>query len=208
MGIRFDGSPCKLQGGWPESLGLAYPRPMGFRDDADAARARANALQRELEEKEDELSRVRAEIEELKPGATRLVVVSGPTKVASFELDGDRVTIGRADEYDNDIALDHHSVSRHHALLFRTDDKWQIEDLQSATGVRVDGQQVRKATLTARSLIELGQIGLRVLGPSKELESTPPEKSDWAVISPYLGVNVIVQMVAILARGVAIFFAP
>lgn len=149
---------------------------MTFRDDADAARARADALQRELEETEGELSRVRAENERLKAGPTRLVVVEGPMKGVAFDLDGDRLVIGRTD--DNEIVLNHRSISRHHACIVRAGDRWKIIDMQSANGLRVNGEEVSEAPLVLGSRIELGHIHLRVVGPEGQSVSAPPEASE------------------------------
>src|SRR5688500_11147853 len=52
------------------------------------------------------------------------------------------VTIGRAPE--NDLVLDHPSVSRRHAEVRRTPNGFTITDLGSANGVEVDGRVVAR----------------------------------------------------------------
>ncbi|HFC12222.1 MAG TPA: FHA domain-containing protein, partial [Anaerolineae bacterium] len=50
-----------------------------------------------------------------------------------FALSADRITIGRVDS--NDITLNDKAISRHHAVLERSDDGWWITDLGSTNGV-------------------------------------------------------------------------
>jgi pSer/pThr/pTyr-binding forkhead associated (FHA) protein len=50
------------------------------------------------------------------------------------------VTVGR--KRDNDIFLNDKSVSRNHCLLYVTPDGVEVEDLQSANGVRVSGARI------------------------------------------------------------------
>lgn len=56
------------------------------------------------------------------------------------------IRIGRAD--DNDIVFESNHVSRHHAVLERAGDTFQLRDLNSANGTSVNGVRIRTATLT------------------------------------------------------------
>src|SRR4051812_33018855 len=66
----------------------------------------------------------------------RLVVVSSNFAGQEFVLDKAAVVIGRTDE--NDIVINHRSISRHHAKVVRENGHYHIVDLQSANGVRVN----------------------------------------------------------------------
>ncbi len=55
-------------------------------------------------------------------------------------LSGARITIGR--HPDNDIVLDDHSVSAHHARLERTPQGWQVVDLGSTNGTSLENQEL------------------------------------------------------------------
>jgi DNA-binding CsgD family transcriptional regulator len=63
--------------------------------------------------------------------------ILGPQKVQWFELEGDRVTVGREDH--NDVVItDDDLVSRDHAVLERFGVRWFVRDLDSMNGVSVN----------------------------------------------------------------------
>ena len=68
--------------------------------------------------------------------------------------------IGRASS--NDVVLLEGRASRRHARLTRQGDGWQIEDLASANGTRVNGQPITRATIGEQDTIEIGGATLRV----------------------------------------------
>jgi DNA-binding CsgD family transcriptional regulator len=58
-----------------------------------------------------------------------------------FELEGDRVTLGRSS--DNQLVVeDDTALSRHHALLERVGAAWFVRDLNSSNGTFVNGEPV------------------------------------------------------------------
>ncbi len=72
------------------------------------------------------------------------------------ELEGDRILVGRHEW--NDLRLDHGSVSRHHALLVRVEDRWMIVDLNSTNGIRVNGRRIKVAGLASGDRVEIGEF--------------------------------------------------
>lgn len=84
-----------------------------------------------------------------------------------LELEGGRrvdlrtpvVRIGRA--LDNDLALEHESVSRHHAELRTERDVVTIVDLASTNGTRLNGEPVQAAVLGAGDTLHIGAVPLR-----------------------------------------------
>ncbi len=105
----------------------------------------------------------------------RLVIVSG-------EQAGDEVTIGRTEfrigrtKGDNDFAINHRSISRNHAkLLFDSKGGWRIVDLQSANGVRVNGEDYADAPIAPGDLVELGHVKLRFVGPGEDYTYQPED---------------------------------
>lgn len=93
--------------------------------------------------------------------AARLVVVGRLLAGAEFALDRPSLVLGRTQE--NDIILNHKSISRHHAKIVREGDRYVILDLESANGVRVNGKEHDRLELQGGDVIELGEVRLRFI---------------------------------------------
>ena len=97
----------------------------------------------------------------------RLVLIAGPGQGQEFVLAGQRVVIGRGEECE--VAVNHPSVSRVHAEIRPIGDgRYEIVDLGSANGVRVNGVELPNSLLDVRDVIELGDVVLRFL-PAGEI---------------------------------------
>jgi pSer/pThr/pTyr-binding forkhead associated (FHA) protein len=94
-------------------------------------------------------------------GYGKLVVLSSNFAGKEFELSRPQMIIGRTDE--NDIVINHRSISRNHAKLVREPDtgRYTISDLQSSNGVRVNGQDYGKVELRRGDVVDLGHVRLR-----------------------------------------------
>lgn len=101
----------------------------------------------------------------------RLVITSRFQAGAEFILDRPSQVIGRTPE--NDIVLNHKSISRHHAKVLRDGSRYTILDLESANGVRVGGVEHDKVELQSGDVIELGEVRLRFLSGDADLEDQP-----------------------------------
>ena len=93
----------------------------------------------------------------------RMFVLTTDLAGLEFQLDRASAVIGRTDE--NDVVLGHRSISRHHAKIVRDGDHYTIVDLQSANGVRVNGEDYERIELNPGDIIELGHVKLRFVGP-------------------------------------------
>jgi pSer/pThr/pTyr-binding forkhead associated (FHA) protein len=93
----------------------------------------------------------------------RLVVLTTELAGLEFALKRGSIVLGRTDE--NEIVLNHRSISRHHAKVVRDGDHYTIVDLQSANGVRVNGEDYERIELHPGDMIELGHVKLRFVGP-------------------------------------------
>lgn len=89
----------------------------------------------------------------------RVVVLSTSLAGREFEIDKPAMVIGRTE--DNDICLNHRSISRHHAKVVRENGRHSIVDLQSSNGVRVNGEEYGKVELRRADVIDLGHVRLR-----------------------------------------------
>jgi pSer/pThr/pTyr-binding forkhead associated (FHA) protein len=99
--------------------------------------------------------------------APRVVVVSAEFEGREFACIRSEIKIGRTD--DNDVALDHRSLSRNHCKVVREDDgEWKIIDLQSSNGIQVNGDQYAQCVLHSGDTIELGHLKMRFLAPGDE----------------------------------------
>jgi pSer/pThr/pTyr-binding forkhead associated (FHA) protein len=94
-------------------------------------------------------------------GYGKLVVLSSNFAGKEFELSRPQMIIGRTDE--NDIVINHRSISRNHAKLVREPEtsRYTISDLQSSNGVRVNGSDYGKVELRRGDVIDLGHVRLR-----------------------------------------------
>jgi hypothetical protein len=72
---------------------------------------------------------------------------------------GRRTTIGRTP--DNDIQVDAHNVSRHHAVLLTRSDQCLVEDLNSTNGVLVNGQRIVRQALRDGDTVTIGKTEFR-----------------------------------------------
>jgi len=87
-------------------------------------------------------------------GPARLVVLLGPLAGLRCEL-AEQSTLGRS--AGSALALEDSGVSRKHAeIRRRTDGAWEIEDLGSRNGTRVNGILVRRQELAVGDRIQLG----------------------------------------------------
>jgi pSer/pThr/pTyr-binding forkhead associated (FHA) protein len=105
------------------------------------------------------------------PGAAisnhgRLVILSTNFAGQEFVLDKPRMVVGRTD--DNDIWLNHRSISRHHAKVVFENGRYAIEDLQSSNGVRVNGEEYGKVELRRADVVDLGHVRLRFVEPGED----------------------------------------
>jgi pSer/pThr/pTyr-binding forkhead associated (FHA) protein/tetratricopeptide (TPR) repeat protein len=96
----------------------------------------------------------------------RLVVVSPNFAGREFILDKPAMVIGRTD--DNDVVINHRSISRHHAKIVQEQGRYAVVDLQSANGVRVNGEEYGKVELRRGDVIDLGHVRLRYVEPGED----------------------------------------
>ena len=101
----------------------------------------------------------------------KLVVLSEGLTGLSFELKGEKTTMGRAE--DNNFQIAEASVSSHHCELLRKGSDLLVRDLKSTNGTYVNGEQVTEATLKPGQILRLGQVEMRLetgtgLAPAKK----------------------------------------
>lgn len=88
----------------------------------------------------------------------RLDVVSGPNQGQSYSI-SDGALLGRSPSAG--VLLSGSSVSREHAQITRRGDTYQLEDLGSTNGTRVNGRRVSEVALAPGDQIEISPYVLR-----------------------------------------------
>jgi tetratricopeptide (TPR) repeat protein len=101
-------------------------------------------------------------------GYGKLVVISSNFAGKEFELTRPQMIIGRTNE--NDIEINHRSISRNHAKVTRDPEssRYTISDLHSSNGVRVNGQDYTKVELRKGDVVDLGHVRLRFVEPGED----------------------------------------
>src|SRR5262245_15104769 len=100
----------------------------------------------------------RAKIDRLATQEFQLVLVNTDDAGKTYPL-ATSLTVGKST--DNDVVVDHPTVSRNHLVVRRQGDRFLVEDLGSTNGTFVDGAQVREAYLRPGALLEMGDVQLR-----------------------------------------------
>jgi predicted component of type VI protein secretion system len=92
----------------------------------------------------------------------KLVVLTEGFAGRTYELKGERVTIGRLE--DNTIQISEPSVSSHHCELLLRGQEIVVRDLQSTNGTYIDGEPVTQAVLKPGQVLRLGAVEMRLEG--------------------------------------------
>lgn len=84
----------------------------------------------------------------------RMVAMTGQAAGTAYEVQGERVTLGRGPGVD--MAFDDSAMSRQHAVIEFDGGKFKLQDLGSTNGLRVNGNRVLVHALKHGDRIELG----------------------------------------------------
>jgi DNA-binding NtrC family response regulator/pSer/pThr/pTyr-binding forkhead associated (FHA) protein len=87
-----------------------------------------------------------------------LIVRQGRAGAAVFDIPGEACSIGR--DPDEDVFLDHRTVSRNHAVVLLRHGMWHVTDRASHNGVLLNGRHVKEAGLTHGDRIGIGKFVL------------------------------------------------
>lgn len=102
-----------------------------------------------------------------------LSVLSGPMNGSMFQVEGEEVVLGRGSEAA--VRIQDQSLSRRHARLYRSGERFYLEDLGSTNGTHLNGERIKLAArLHDGDRIQLGaRILVRVhLQDAVEQEAT------------------------------------
>lgn len=106
------------------------------------------------------------------------VTITVPEKTPQpyrFQLDRKSVTLGRGSE--NDIAIDSGSISVKHAEMLRVDGGYQLRDLGSTNGIKLDDQRRDLIQLRNGLTVKLGDVEFDFLLTDEEMETLALERA-------------------------------
>jgi pSer/pThr/pTyr-binding forkhead associated (FHA) protein len=102
----------------------------------------------------------------------RLVGISGKYRGEELVLDRSPIRLGRSDE--NDLQIDHPSISRKHLRLHLDKGIWKVMDAESRNGVRVNGLSYAQIGLRHGDTLEVGHLRFGFVEPGRPFQ-LPPE---------------------------------
>jgi pSer/pThr/pTyr-binding forkhead associated (FHA) protein len=105
----------------------------------------------------------------------KLVLSLNGAVQGEFELNKERVTLGRKPE--NDIQVDNLAVSGKHALIITILDDSFLEDLGSTNGTYVNGKLVKKHALKDGDIIAIGKHELKYINENATADDEDFEKT-------------------------------
>lgn len=105
------------------------------------------------------------------------VTITVPEKTAQpyrFQLDRQSVSLGRGS--DNDIAIDCGSVSMKHAEMCRVNGGYELRNLSSTNGIKLDNVHYEVISLRSGMSVHLGDVIFDFLLADEELEALAQEQ--------------------------------
>ena len=105
----------------------------------------------------------------------KLVLSLNGVVQGEYELDKERITVGRKPE--NDIPIDNLAVSGKHALIITILDDSFLEDLGSTNGPYVNGKLVKKHALKDGDVIAIGKHELKYVNENATANDDEFEKT-------------------------------
>jgi pSer/pThr/pTyr-binding forkhead associated (FHA) protein len=106
------------------------------------------------------------------------ITITVPEKNAQpyrFQLDRQTVTIGRGS--DNDIVIESGSVSVHHAEMRKIEGGYELHDVSSTNGIKLDGIRHQMIPLRSGATAKIGDIPFDFVLSDEESEALAREKS-------------------------------
>ena len=137
----------------------------------------------------------------------KLVVISSNFAGKEFDLTRPQMIVGRTPE--NDIVVDHRSISRNHAKVTRDPEtgRYTISDLQSSNGVRVNGQDYGKVEMRRGDVIDLGHVRLRFVEPGEDFVFARDARiEDVPEAGGRKGLMIAIALGVLLLASVGVFF--
>jgi type II secretory pathway predicted ATPase ExeA len=147
--------------GWPGKLDAV----------AEAVAARAAQLPIDLDVALADLQ-IGAYAEDAVP---ELIVSYSGVVTARIKLVRDRYILGRSEL--SDIVIDNRFVSKHHALLVKSDHGLLLADMKSRNGTFVNSRRIESRVLRNNDVIALGDYRIKVIAPAVVTATDLPQRA-------------------------------
>lgn len=148
-------------------------------------------------------------LEIVAPEPAVLLLLNTSQQGSVFDVEWPAVMIGRTEE--NEIAIDHASVSRHHAKIVCEDGVYKLYDLDSANGTQVNGEEFKVCDLRWGDILEIGQVRFRFCAADEDLSqfvpTGPPIQTGQptARTSSSMNTILVIALVLVVVTGGGIF---
>jgi Nif-specific regulatory protein len=109
----------------------------------------------------------------------KLTVIAGPADGTTYQIAGDRFSIGR--DAQNHFSIPDNSVSREHCVIVRQADGFLIRDLGSHNGTLVNDLPVKDQLLAHRDCISIGRTVLQFLMRDDVVFEDPAETATTSI---------------------------
>ena len=189
----------------PQEAAAPPPPPAIADADAKARRMAETATIR--------LSDLRTEQVEVPPQEVpegqraKLVGISGRHRGEELLLDRSPIRLGRSEE--NDLRIEHPSISRKHLRLHLDNGTWKVMDAESRNGVRVNGEPYAQIGLRHGDVVEVGHLRYAFVERGRPFhlppELTPLAPSMLASPPARTGLWVGIGMASVVLLAVSIF---
>ena len=111
---------------------------------------------------------------ELGQDVQKLYLTLNRETLQEFDLSESKILIGRSELCD--ININSRFVSKHHALLVRTDEAMHLLDLKSTNGTFINSRRVNTKVLQHDDVISLGNHGIKLVSPEYRARTTSVEQ--------------------------------
>lgn len=136
--------------------------------------------------------------------APRLIILNTELAGREFSCVRSELKIGRTDE--NDIAIDHRSLSRTHCKIVREDTgEWRVIDMQSANGLMVNGESYAQSALRSGDVLELGHVKMKFVGAGEKYDAADAVADAASGGKSAGGAMIAVAVVALCVLGGGVF---
>jgi pSer/pThr/pTyr-binding forkhead associated (FHA) protein len=102
-----------------------------------------------------------------------LTVLSGDQEGLEIEIgEEEETSLGRA--LDNTLPILSSTMSSHHCVITREDNKYTLKDTRSTNGTMLNGTRIRETRLKPGDVLTIGGIDIRFDGDDVDVADIPP----------------------------------